>query len=285
MNEALQQVLKKHHPLPFLESLKESVQEIALLALWRSKFFEKAALFGGFSLRTLYHLPRRSENMNFSLLKSTENFQWSSYLNAIIQELKGFDLCACVFHLSETEYKPAQASFSTSFTEQFQIEVRLSKHLRKSKIEDRVRIKLEIDTNPPLSFQTEIRLSSLPIPLTIKTMVRSDLFAGKLHSLLCLSWKEKVRGRDWFDFAWFVEQQVPLKLQHLEKRMQQSGHLKKMHTLKSLDLQKLIREKIENLDLSQALEDIHPLLLDPSQVKNWSREYFLSIASRLQILQ
>src|SRR5258708_11206041 len=93
MHYAIEQMLKKYNccsQLDYLNSLKEIFQEIALLGLWRAKFYEKAAFYGGTALRILYGLDRFSEDLDFTLLKNTKNFDLSPYNQAIADELSSF---------------------------------------------------------------------------------------------------------------------------------------------------------------------------------------------------
>jgi hypothetical protein len=122
-----------------------------------------------------------------------------------------------------------------------------------------------------------------PIPFAVKTFSDVDLFAGKMHAVLCRAWKNRVKGRDWYDFIWFVSRKIPLHLQHLEKRMVQSGNL---HVEGSLDrelFQNLLMEKIENLDIESAKKDISPFIKNGDQIAIWSKDFFRAVASQIMV--
>jgi len=68
MHEAVTRMLAKYEPKSVDDSvraLREIIQEVALLGLWRAKFFEHAAFYGGTALRILYGLVRFSEDLDF----------------------------------------------------------------------------------------------------------------------------------------------------------------------------------------------------------------------------
>jgi hypothetical protein len=120
------------------------------------------------------------------------------------------------------------------------------------------------------------------MPIPIRIYVPEDLFAGKMHALLCRAWKNRVKGRDWYDFIWFVRKDIPLNLSHLESRLQQSGHLEKDRELTKALLLDQLRQKIETLNIPQARADIQMFVADQSLLACWSKEYFLAFASKIQ---
>jgi predicted nucleotidyltransferase component of viral defense system len=93
MNEIIQGMLKKYAPRSPMEherALCEILQEIALVGLWRGKFFEQAAFYGGTALRILYGLDRFSEDLDFTLLHPNAHFTWSHYAKSLVEELQAY---------------------------------------------------------------------------------------------------------------------------------------------------------------------------------------------------
>jgi hypothetical protein len=146
-----------------------------------------------------------------------------------------------------------------------------------------LKVKFEIDTDPPGEFQTEAKYLLNPIEFYVKVFTAPDLFAGKLHALLFREWKHRVKGRDWYDLIWFIKNHHPLNLQHLQARMRQSGKLATKTVLSSELLQTLLRERILSVDFSAAKADIQPFIDDPSRLAIWSQEFFLNIVRGIKI--
>lgn len=204
MHNAIDVMLKKYHCLTetdYINALKEIFQEIALLGLWRSKFFEYAAFYGGTSLRILFGLDRFSEDIDFTLLHKNKNFDLEKYNQAIKTEINSFGFEVEVSKKIKTKQSNIQSAFikANMIRQLLEIEIspEISKyiHARNSMI-----IKMEVDTDPPGFFSTESKKLLLPIPFSVLTLKREDLFAGKIHALLCRQWQIRIKGRDWYDF-------------------------------------------------------------------------------------
>jgi hypothetical protein len=146
------------------------------------------------------------------------------------------------------------------------------------------RIKIEIDTDPPPGFATESRFLLQPVPFPVRAFCLPDLLAGKMHAALCREWKNRVKGRDWYDIVWYAAHHPELHLSHLEKRMRQSGHLDPKQKLTAELFLRLYREKVERLDVDLAVREVSPFVRNRRMIDGWSRELFLSLAERFRIL-
>ena len=131
-------------------ALKEIIQQIALCGLWRSKFFEHAAFYGGTALRIFYGLDRFSEDLDFSLIKSTPDFNLMPYYQAVTAECEQYGLEVSIVEKQKQSNTGIQSAFIKSDTlfNHLQIRYHRTKQLK---------IKLEIDISPPGLFQTETR--------------------------------------------------------------------------------------------------------------------------------
>ncbi|MBL7149866.1 MAG: nucleotidyl transferase AbiEii/AbiGii toxin family protein [Candidatus Cloacimonetes bacterium] len=281
MNEALNIMLKKYNCRSindYENALKEIVQEIALLALWRVKFYEKAAFYGGSALRILYGLNRFSEDLDFSLLKPDEDINLSKYHKAIETELVGFGLNVKVIPKTKTSRKQIDSAFIKAGTLQnmisIEVPVNLRKRIHKNKV---IKIKFEVDKDPPEGFNTEAKYLLQPIPFSINTFTMPSLFAGKMHAVLCRKWQHRVKGRDWYDLVWFIGRNTLLNLKHLESRMIQSGHLKQQDILTKTKLLKLINNKIDNINFLLAKDDVRNFIKDQDALKVWDKVFFRDI--------
>jgi len=288
MHTAIEQMLKKYHcrtELDYINALKEILQEIALLGLWRAKFFEHAAFYGGSSLRILYGLDRFSEDLDFTLLNPDKQFRLAPYNHAIETELQSFGLEAKIITKVKNIKTNIESAFIKADTKKQLIVIEAPAEIYNRIHSMRlIKIKVEIDSNPPRKFTTEAKTLLQPIPFTVKTLVKSDLFAGKIHALLCRPWQQRVKGRDWYDFVWYIAQEVPVNLIHLQERLIQSQAWKKAHKFKENDLINLLEEKINCTDFSEAKKDVLPFLRDLQSVDLWSTEFFQNLLQRLQFV-
>ena len=264
-------------------ALKEIIQEIALLGLWRSKFFEKAAFYGGSALRILYGLDRFSEDLDFSLLKKESNFLFADYCRAIEDELKSFGFFVSVENKQKKVETNIDSVFIKAGTLQNLIIIDISESVKKKIHQGKtMKIKLEIDKNPPGGFRTEARYLFQPVPFFVNTYTLPHLFAGKMHAILCRPWINRVKGRDWYDFVWYAGRGISVGLKHLENRMKQTGHLKAVEVLTEENLKQRLLEKIDSVDFDKAKEDVENLLKDLSSLNLWSKEFFRVICGKIQ---
>jgi hypothetical protein len=288
MNEAIRQILAKYEIRSLndsLRALREVMQEIALLGLWRSKFFEKAAFYGGTALRVLYGLDRFSEDLDFSLLEKNEDFDLAEYGDALKRELDSFGFDVEI----ESRIKPAgtaiQSAFLKANTRSQMITVEFERGIIQQVPRNQVlKIKLEIDTDPPSGFSTETRYLLRPVPFAVRTFSLPDLFAGKMHAVLCREWKSRVKGRDWYDLVWFAAYHPELHLSHLEQRMRQTGHWEGATALTATEFRVLLTRRIDIVNIDQIRREVEPFVKDTASLALWSKEFFLDVASRIKIV-
>jgi len=286
MNEAIRQILGTYEVRSLedsLRALREVMQEIALLGLWRSKFFEKAALYGGTALRVLYGLDRFSEDLDFSLLKKGESFDLADYSEALKRELASFGFAVEI----ESRAMPASAAIQSAFlkadTRTRMITVEFDKGLvRKVPRNQVLKIRLEVDIDPPPGFRTGVRYLLRPVPFSVRTFSLPDLFAGKMHAVLCREWKSRVKGRDWYDLVWFAAHHPDLHLAHLEQRMRQTGHWTGPAPLTAEDLRDLMIRRVDKVDIDQIRREVEPFVKDAAALAIWSSEFFKDVASRIK---
>lgn len=253
-------------------ALREVMQEIALAGLYRGGFFDKAAFYGGTCLRIFYGLPRFSEDLDFSLLKPDSSFSLEPYFRAIHDEFSAFGFEVTL----SAKKKSVQSEVESAFLKKTSSLYDLNITGRKT-----VKIKLEVDKDPPLGFATEERLLIQPYSFYTKCFDLSDLFAGKMHALLFRQWNNRVKGRDWFDFEWYVRQGVPLGLKHFAERGFQSGDLAD-RKLSTSEFQALLHERIDSLNVRSARQDVVRFIPEPAVVDIWSRDYFHQIADMVR---
>ena len=251
-------------------ALREVMQEIALAGLQRGGFFDHAAFYGGTCLRIFHGLPRYSEDLDFSLLQTDKGFSFEPYLQKLTEEFAalGFDV-----DISE-KIKTAETDIASAFLKK--TACRYDLKISGQRI---LKIKFEVDTDPPLGFATEQKLLLQPYSFFVNCFTLPDLFAGKVHALLFRQWKNRVKGRDWYDFEWYIRKGVPLNLAHLSKRAQQSGHID-CDLLSKKQIADLLAQRIDQIDLGSAKEDVVRFLKSPQEISIWSKPYFHQLAEK-----
>ncbi len=288
MNNAVKSMLEKYElksSVDYENALKEIIQEITLLGLWRSKFFEKAAFYGGTALRLLYGLDRFSEDMDFSLYEPDMDFKIEKYFKAVKDELSSFGLDVSV-EQKEKKNSNIESAFIKAGTVKNFIEINVPSDLLKSVSSSKMlKIKIEVDIDPPGMFETEAKYIFNPIPFSVSTYKIPYLFAGKMHAILCRQWKTRVKGRDWYDLVWYVGNNHKLSLSHLEKRLQQTGHLTKEDKLDEKKFRELIKERIETVDFDKARADVEPFLKSYHDLSVWSTDFFTEVGNRIELIE
>ncbi len=286
MNTAVSQMFSKYNCKSLEDhenALKEIIQQVALLGLWRAKFFERAAFYGGTALRIFYGMERFSEDLDFSLLLPDKKFNIARYCDFVKAELEGFGFTVEVQKKEKLTQSAVQSAFIKTGTVNNLIMIKTPEQIVKRVHVNRViKIKMEVDVDPPAGFETEAKYLLQPIPFSVIVYKLPDLFAGKLHAILCREWKSRVKGRDWFDLVWYIGRDVPVRLSHLERRMRQTGHLEDSVALSGERLLELLKGKIDKVDFASAKKDVLPMLKDASSIDIWSKEFFKDIIQRLK---
>lgn len=278
MNRVVEQMLQRVPQGSTAEgsqALREVMQEIALAGLYRRGFFGKAAFYGGTCLRIFHQLPRFSEDLDFSLLQSDAAFSLQPYLRGLEEEFAALGISVEVNLKTNTTQSAIVSAFLKTTTTIVQLAIGGTRMLK---------IKLEVDTDPPLGFQTEEQLLLQPYSFYVKCFCLPDLFAGKMHAVLFRQWQQRVKGRDWFDLEWYVRQGIPLHLDHLAERARQSGHWPVDQAFTADTLQTLLAERINRLDVAQARVDIERFIADPQPLAIWSQDYFNQLGRRITVV-
>jgi predicted nucleotidyltransferase component of viral defense system len=288
MYEAIARMLSKYGCRgvdDHVNALREILQEVALLGLWRSKFFEKAAFYGGTALRILHGLDRFSEDVDFSLLKPSDSFDIGRYTAFLQKEIEGFGFDVRVEKVDKAVRTPVQSAFLKANTRNQLLVAEAPGNMVRGVPKGQIlKIKLEIDTDPPLGFATETRYLLQPIPFAVRAYVLPDLFAGKMHAILCRKWRNRVKRRDWYDLVWYVANHPELHLGHLEQRMRQTGDWMKNAPLAPKGFKEKATEAINSLNVDQARKEVEPFVKAPENLSVWSREFFRDIVSRVQFV-
>jgi len=288
MHEAVKEMLGRYDcrsAADYTHALRQIMQELALLGLWRSKFFAKAAFYGGTALRLLHGLDRYSEDMDFSFLVPDPEFELGFYGDALARELQAFGFDVEFEPKQKARPNAVQSAFLKANTYRELLVLTTNEEIAREIPKGRVlKIRLEIDTNPPGGFSTETKYLLQPIPFAVRVYTLPCLFAGKMHAVICRQWRNRVKGRDWYDLVWYVSRSVPLDLGHLRQRMVQSGHLDAGYELNPDRFAELLAARIETLDVDRARTDVEPFVRDTRAMDVWSADFFRDVGSRIEFV-
>lgn len=254
-------------------ALHEVMQQITLAGLNRAGFFSEAAFYGGTCLRIFHQLPRFSEDMDFSLLKKDEQFNLEKYFDAVLMEFKALGREVVIEKKHKKNKTPIESAFLKDNTEIFNV---------KFQTERTVKIKIEVDTDPPLLFQTEDKLLLHPFSFMTRCFTLSNLFAGKMHALIYRKWRYRIKGRDWYDFEWYVRNNVALNFLHFKERAAQSENDTNLKNLTMENFKVILKERLAATDINRVKEDVRPFLRKKDELEIWSNDYFLQLVDFIQ---
>ena len=266
-----------------VQAMREIMQEITLAGLYRGGFYKNAAFYGGTALRIFHGLPRFSEDLDFSLLEKDDSFHIENYFNAIEDEFKALGCTVVLNKKSKSQHSNVESAFLKSDTLISEIVLENILPEITNAIHTSIKIKIEVDTDPPSGFLTEEKLRLQPFSFYVNCYSLPDLFAGKMHALLFRKWKNRVKGRDWFDFEWYVRNGIKLNLSHFQQRAFQSGDAEELY-ISPADFLTLLKQKITSSSITNIKQDISPFIQDQSNLEIWRIDYFLELAERIKFV-
>jgi len=285
MNRALEELIRTYNPvtpLDWSQAAREIVQEIALIGFWRCGFFNQAAFYGGTALRIFHGLNRFSEDLDFSLLSDKSNLRLPAALSSVETELASWGFSFTAESKSSGEQTGIESAFLKGNTRINLLSIGVPDSLsRYFPHNQKISIKLELDTTPPLLATTEVRTRILTTPFQVRLYDLPSLFAGKLDALLFRDWKSRVKGRDFYDFVWYIGRNIPVNLPHLEQRIRQRGLSRSDNPFDLAALKTMLSNRIQGVDIPAAAEEVRPFLRDARELSLWSNDFFLELVSRL----
>lgn len=244
-------------------------QQIILAGLYNGGFFDVAAFYGGTCLRIFYGLQRFSEDMDFSLLLPDKEFDFTKYFKPIIDEFAIVGRQVEIKKKDKKSFGKVDSAFLKDNTDVYDVTFNTEKSIK---------IKIEVDTQPPLKFGTEQKLLMLPHSFMTRCFVLPDLFAGKMHALVYRGWKNRVKGRDWYDFEWYVRHNVPLDFGHMTERIFQFDN---EIVTKDVFINQL-KEKLSTANINQVKDDVIPFVKNVKELDIWSNDYFVQLADMIR---
>ena len=286
MNNILQKILEKYeinNEQDEINAMKEIIQEIVLSGLSRGRFFDEAAFYGGTALRIFYGLDRFSEDLDFALIKPNINFDLSKYFTFIENEVKSYGLNLVV----NKKEKGKDSNITSAFLKGDTMEHVLlfftdNNHQTNNKVLKDIKIKFEVDINPPAGANYELKYQLLPSPYQIRLYDLPSLFAGKIHAILCRKWNLRTKGRDLYDYVFFLSLNIKVNIDLVKNKLIESKYIKESDSFNIDILRELLKEKFKEINYDNAREDVKPFIKNISSLDLWSKEFFISITDKLE---
>ena len=286
MQQVLGQMLSKYQINNIEDkknAIKEIVQEIVLCGLARGGFFKEVAFYGGTALRIFYGLDRFSEDLDFSLITQNPNFNLTKFFSYIENETKSLGLDFTVKEKVKSFDSNIKSAFLKGNTKEHIMSFyENSEDAKFINRDEAIRIKFEVDVNPPIGATYETKFGLLPSPYQVRLYDLQSLFAGKIHACLCRNWQSRVKGRDFYDYVFFLSIGAKVNLKNLKAKLVQSKFIDVSYNLTIENLKYLLNQRFENLNFEQAKQDVLPFIRDKSKLDLWSKEFFIEITKNLK---
>ena len=244
-------------------------QQVILAGLYNGGFFDVAAFYGGTCLRIFHGLPRFSEDMDFSLLAPDDKFDFTKYFQPIIDEFAIVGREVEIKKKDKKSFGKVESAFLKDNTDVYDVSFQTDKSIK---------IKIEVDTQPPLNFRTEQKLLLQPHSFMTRCFTLPDLFAGKMHALVYRGWKNRVKGRDWYDFEWYVRHNVLLDFAHLAERVRQFNN----EEIGQEAFMAQLKDRLASASINQVKSDVLPFVRNPKEFDIWSNDYFVQLADMMK---
>ena len=286
MNNIIEQMLSKYeikNTNDEINALKEIIQEIVLSGLSRGNFFDEVAFYGGTALRIFYKLDRFSEDLDFALISPNREFDLSKYFTYIEKELKAYGLNLVI----NTKTKSIDSNITSAFLKGDTLEHILKffpneEGKKYSAIIKDIKVKFEVDINPPSGATYEEQYRLFPSPHQIKLYDKESLLAGKIHAILCRGWKKRTKGRDLYDYVFFLANETEVNIELIRNKLIESKFIEENSEFNIDILKEMLKSKFNEIDYQDAKEDVKPFIKDINSLNIWSKEFFISITNNLK---
>ena len=284
MDNILNQMLDAYENLTVSDrknSIKEVMLEIVLCGLSRAGFFKYVAFYGGAALRIFYGLDRFSEDLDFSLKVADPNFDLNNFLPLLEKEVRSYGVNFNIEEKIKSSDSNIKSAFLKGNTKEHLL-IFYNEQISSISHNEIIKVKLEVDVNPPefATFENKFRL--LPIPYQVTLYDKSSLFAGKLHAVICRGWKSRIKGRDMYDYIFYLSNNIPFNLKHLEARLKQTDFIPQEKEITLDDVKKILCDRFMAIDFEQAKKDVLPFIKNVNSLDIWSEEFFVAITENLK---
>ena len=266
------------------DRLREVLQNLTLYGLSTTGFLERAAFYGGTALRLFHGLDRFSEDLDFSLKEPDMDFTLDPFILGLEKSLRSFGLEVDVSIRNKNIETNIKSAFLKSNTKELMLEMYPNNDTIKNIVRTEVtKIKFEVDIDPPPYANYETLMSTDPYLFPVILYDMPSLFAGKLNAMLCRGWKNRVKGRDLYDFLFYISNDVPVNMRHLEARLRQTGCIDDDCTFDSTYLMRMMVDKFKSIDFDSAKKDVISFIDRPEAVDGWNADSFIKVSERLRL--
>ena len=285
MNSILNQMLEKYDIKNIQDetnAIKEIIQEIVLCGLSRGEFFNNAAFYGGTALRIFYGIDRFSEDLDFALLKPNENFDLTKYFSYIEKEVQAYGLKLKVLEKEKTKNSNILSAFLKGDTKEHILMFFSDTNLQNNNSLKDIKIKFEVDINPPAGANYEFKYKLLPSPHQVRLYDEPSLFAGKIHAILCRNWNYRTKGRDLYDYIFYLSRKASVNLELVRQKLIASNFISKDEEFNIEILKEMLNKKFKEINYTDAKEDVIAFINDTASLELWNAEFFTEITKDLQ---
>lgn len=285
MNQIISQMINEYNPQSINDkknAIKEIIQEIMLSGLSRAGFFKVASFYGGTAFRIFHGLNRFSEDLDFSLKTPNPLFDFNDYIPTLKKELNSYGLNFRIELKKKSTQSTIQSAFLKANTKEHILMFYANNHLASAiGSSELIKIKFELDIDPPKHATFETKYQLLPAPYEIVLYDIPSLFAGKIHAVICRSWKNRVKGRDLYDYVFYLSKKSKVNLSHLSERLKQSGFIHSEKAITIDDVKTMLNERFKEINYSQAKQDVIPFIKNIQDLQVWNEDFFIKITTEL----
>lgn len=285
MNSVLQNMLDKYeikNSVDEMNAIKEIVQEIVICGLSRGGFFEKAAFYGGTALRIFYGLNRFSEDLDFALLEPDPDFDITKYFSYVEKEIKAYGLNLSISEKEKNSNSNIVSAFLKGDTKEHILMFFPNENMQNVTSLKSIKIKFEIDVNPPKGANYELKYKLLPSPHQVKLYDEPSLFAGKIHAILCRKWTFRTKGRDLYDYIFYISKNTKVNIELVKNKLIESGVITDETNFDIYVLKDMLNTKFKEINYKDAKEDVIAFVEDKESLDLWSADFFIEISKNLE---
>lgn len=284
MNSVLKNMLDKYeikNSIDETNAMKEIIQEIVICGLSRGGFFNEAAFYGGTALRIFYGLNRFSEDLDFALLKPNKDFNLSKYFPFIEKEVQAYGLNLSITEKEKTKDSNIMSAFLKGDTKEHILMFFPNENMQSTTSLKNIKIKFEVDINPPSGAKYDLKYKLLPSPHQVKLYDEASLFAGKIHAILCRNWNYRTKGRDLYDYIFYLSKNISVNLELVKEKLIDSNVLKRNDNFDINVLKEMLTNKFNEINYNDAKEDVIAFIEDKDSLNLWTKEFFVEITKNL----
>ena len=284
MNSVLKNMLEKYdikNNMDETNAMKEIIQEIVICGLSRGGFFKEVAFYGGTALRIFYGLNRFSEDLDFALLKPNKDFDLNKYFSFIEKEVQAYGLNLTITTKEKTKDSNILSAFLKGDTKEHILIFFPNENMKNSTSLKNIKIKFEVDINPPNGANYEFKYKLLPSPHQVRLYDEASLFAGKIHAILCRNWNYRTKGRDLYDYIFYLSKGIKVNLDLVKEKLVDSGVLNRNSVFDITLLKEMLNKKFQEINYTDAKEDVQSFIEDKESLNLWCTDFFIEISKEL----